>query len=576
MRKFIRILLIVLPMVLVWFAGQAYAAKRVALVIGNSSYERIGKLANPINDAVLLGGKLTNLGFDVLLHTDLKFNEFSDVLRQFETELEGAEAALFFYAGHGMQFRKENYLLATDANLRDEHDVSTSGRDLKSIIEIMERKVPLSLVFVDACRDNPMANQLVDRLGSKSRSLGIGRGLAPVEHTANTLIAFATKPGAIAADGDGKNSPFTASLAQHIETANIEVSTMLKRVTRDVLERTEHKQRPEVVASMDSEFYFFQNEIAPQATVTYDSDAQKELLATKALQNAMVINSPISFQAVIDAFPGTNASDIADQLLKQKLDTLAKQQKKATSSNQQVAISAADLLKKLDAAQSSDTVTEVVSLTPEDVETSLGLDKDGFKKIQNALNMLGFDAGVADGVFGGKSRKALKSFQVANRIEQTGFIDNASLLHLIKVFEETPKTYDGLWNLEVHRFNPHPEDPAHINMRTLLSSAQMRIRGSEINIVNWQNQAGDSRGDNRNPFAKFSGNLASNGRFTMRFDADYLFSKKRIKNVQIKGTLPQFVAYDAQLEYRGARLEYVGPKDEMWVRIELKRIDNDG
>lgn len=571
---FVRFIAVSLVIWLVDYAP-SQAAKRVALVIGNSAYSHAGRLANPLNDAVLIGGKLTNLGFEVLLHTDVKYEEFNDVLRDFQKAIEGAEAAVLFYAGHGIQFKKDNYLLATDADIRDEHDIANSGHKLSNIIELMERSVPLSLAFVDACRDNPMANELANKLGSKSRSLGVGRGLAPSIQYSNSLIAFATKPGAIAADGDGKNSPFSSALAKHMETANIEVSTMLKRVTSDVLAQTSQKQRPEVVASMDSEFYFFRNKAVTPTVGAPETEEQNELLATKALRDAMASNSPIAFKTIMDLYPGTHAFDIAAQLHKQLIKNITDKQVTKSKARQQVSVSAAELLDRLNKAQKQDTTVKSTSLTPEDVENSLGLEIDGYKKVQNALNMLGFDAGNADGVFGGKSRNALKSFQVSKHIEQTGFIDNSSLLSLIKVFEETPKNYDGLWELEVHRINPYLDDPQLINLRTLLSTARLRLRNSELNIVDWQNLAGESRFSKDNPFARFKGSIDKNGKFSIALDADYLFVIKRVKSVKIKGTLPPFVAYDATLKFSGGRLEVIDSKNEIRVRVELRRVKED-
>jgi len=572
MRYFLSFMTLILALI-----GQVLPAsaedRRVALVVGNASYQHAAPLDNPINDANLIANKLTELGFKVHLVRDASFPSFTEALRAFEADLHAASTGMFYFAGHGMQFREENYLLATDARIIDQQDVVTSGKNLNAIIRMMEAHVPLSLVFVDACRNNPFADSLRKKLASRARALGLNRGLAMPERGANSLVAFATKPNEVALDGDSQNSPFTTALARHITTPNIEVSTMLKRVTRDVLELTDNKQRPEVVASMASEFYFFHNSALIAPLVTYDNDVEREAAATLALKDAVSDNTIVSYRTIIERFPKTMASDVADKLLKDlQKETIEQEQAAAASQDSELSVSTQTLLDRIGEASRTGAELTVASASPEQIEQGLGLGIDGYRKIQSALNMLGHDAGTADGVFGTKSRSAMRAFQVASRIEDTGYVDQKSLVQLIRVFEETPKVYDGIWALEVHRFNPHPEDPYQINGRTLLSSAKLRFRGDEFFLLDWKNYAGQARKDDRNPFANFRGIVSNGNKLSMRLEADYLFQKKKTRTVEIRGTLPQFVAYGSRLNFNGPRLEYVGPKDETWVRLELKRL----
>lgn len=572
MRYFLMFLVLILT-----FARQvdplAAEDKRVALVIGNASYTDAIQLDNPINDANLIANKLTDLGFQVHLVRDASFSAFTEALRAFERDLQSASTGMFYFAGHGMQFREENYLLSTDARIIDQQDVVTSGKNLNAIIRMMEAHVPLSLVFIDACRNNPFADNLRKKLAGRARALGLNRGLAVPERTANSLVAFATKPNEVALDGDSDNSPFTIALAKHIATPNIEVSTMLKRVTRDVLELTGNKQRPEVVASMSSEFYFFHNSALTGPVVTYDNDVEREAAATLALKEAVGSNTIVGYRAIIERFPKTMASDVADKLLKDlQKDTIDRQQATQAAPDSDLSVSTQTLLDRIGEASRTGASVAVASTSPDQIEKGLGLGIDGYRKVQSALNMLGHDAGTADGVFGTKSRSAMRAFQVASRIEDTGYIDQESLVQLVRVFEETPKVYDGDWALEVHRFNPHPEDPYQVNGRTLLSSARLRFRDDQFFLLDWKNYAGESRKDDRNPFANFRGGVGSGNRLTMRLEADYLFQKKKTRTVEIRGTLPQFVAYGSRLNFNGPRLERNGPKDEMWVRLELKRL----
>jgi len=569
-----KLVLSVLVILLIVSASPSAKAQsdRVALVVGNASYRHATQLQNPINDANLIASRLTDLGFRVHLVRDATFEAFTEGLRAFEDDLRQASTGMFYYAGHGMQFREENYLLSTDAKVIDQQDVVTSGKNLNAIIRMMEAHVPLSLVFIDACRNNPFADNLRKKMAGRARALGLSRGLAMPERTANSLVAFATKPNEVALDGDSRNSPFTIALAKHIATPNIEVSTMLKRVTRDVLELTGNKQRPEVVASMSSEFYFFHNSALVAPVVTYDNDVEREAAAAAALKVAVEKDTVVGYRAIIEHFPKTVASDVADKLLKDLQQETIANQTAAADPTSELALSTQTLLDRIDEVSRTGAEVAVARTSPDLIEQSLGLDVGGYKKIQTALNMLGHDAGTPDGVFGTKSRSALREFQIASKVEETGYVDQQSLVELIKVFEETPKVYDGLWNLEVHRFNPHPEDPYQINARTLLSSARLRFRGDQFYLLDWRNYAGVSRKDDRNPFANFRGSVSAANRLAVRLEADYLFSKKKVRTVEVKGTLPEFVAYGSRLNFTGPRLERNGPKDETWVRLELKRL----
>ena len=253
MERWIRTFLIV---GFVLFAGApgALAEKRVALVIGNSSYEKAAPLANPKNDANALAAVLSDLQFEVVKGIDLDRSEFEGVVRKFVRAIRGADVALLFYAGHGLQVKGRNYLAPIDADLSDEADLDFETLPLRTILKHMERHTRTNLVFLDACRDNPLARNLARSMGT--RSVAVGRGLARVETGVGTLIAFATEPGNVALDGWGGNSPFTTALLKHIETPGLDVDLMLRRVRKDVLELTSGKQVPWSNSSLTGRFEF--------------------------------------------------------------------------------------------------------------------------------------------------------------------------------------------------------------------------------------------------------------------------------------------------------------------------------
>ncbi len=232
--------------------GQASAEKRVALVIGNSAYQNTAPLKNPSNDATDIAAKLRELGFEVIDGTDLSKDEMEQKIRAFADRLDGADVGLFFYAGHGLQVDGRNFLAPVDAKLRSDTDLDFEAVELDLVLKQLERNARLSLVFLDACRDDPLAVSLAQA----SRSLEVGRGLARVEKAVGMMIAFSTQPGNVALDGQGRNSPFTDALLKHIATEGASISDVMIDVRNDVLKATDGKQVPWENSSLTGQFFF--------------------------------------------------------------------------------------------------------------------------------------------------------------------------------------------------------------------------------------------------------------------------------------------------------------------------------
>jgi tetratricopeptide (TPR) repeat protein len=216
--------------------------RRVALVIGNGRYQHAAQLPNPPNDAADIALALRKLGFDVVEGRDLGKREMEDKIREFGRKLERADLALLFYAGHGMQVAGRNYLVPVDAKLERAGDLSLDTIEVGQILAQMEAEKRVNLVFLDACRDNPLARSFSRSLGTRSTS--VGSGLAAIQSAVGTLIAYATQPENVALDGDGRNSPFTAALLKHMATPSLEISALMKRVRADVIAATHEKQVP--------------------------------------------------------------------------------------------------------------------------------------------------------------------------------------------------------------------------------------------------------------------------------------------------------------------------------------------
>ena len=234
----------------------AAAEKRVALVVGNSAYVHANPLPNPVNDASDMAKALTEVGFEVILGLDLKKPAFDAKVRDFARALEKADVAVFFYAGHGLQAAGRNYLVPVDASLQVERDLDFEAVSVDFVLKQMEleREGKTNVVFLDACRDNPLARNLARSMGT--RSAAIGQGLAQVQTGVGTFIAYSTQPGNVALDGQGRNSPFTAALAKGVREPGRNLTSVMIDVRKDVLAVTGGKQVPWDHSALTGDFYF--------------------------------------------------------------------------------------------------------------------------------------------------------------------------------------------------------------------------------------------------------------------------------------------------------------------------------
>jgi hypothetical protein len=232
-------------------SGANPAEKRIALVIGNSSYRApLRSLKNPTTDAADMAASLRKLGFKVMTGTDLDQASMREKVASFAQEARSADVSLFYYAGHGFQMASRNYLVPVDAVLRSREDISRQTLDLRAAIGQIEGGPGIHLVFLDACRNDPMPSN------NAETALAIPSGLARVGDAAGFLIAFATQPDKVAYDGAGRNSPFTQALLGHLGRRGQDLASLLIAVRRDVLATTGGYQRPFEESSIDRQFYF--------------------------------------------------------------------------------------------------------------------------------------------------------------------------------------------------------------------------------------------------------------------------------------------------------------------------------
>ncbi len=417
----------------------ASAGQRVALVIGNASYAHAPSLANPLNDATDIGASLERLGFAVTQLPNASRAELWDGLQKFSLAASASEMAVVFYAGHGIEVDKRNFLIPVDARLLSDADVEFEAVPLDLLSRTVERAKGLRLIVLDACRDNPFAVAM-QRSGA-TRS--IGRGLGGVEPSGETLVAYAAKEGTVAADGEGRNSPYTTALLNHLEEPGLEVGLMFRKVRDAVLATTGGRQEPFVYGSLSSEGAYLAALPEPEPpptpapeTVTVqggddpkipDQDrvverriaAEKELLFWESVKDS---THAADFEAYLEQFPGGTYEALA----RNKLARLTV---------------SPDEKPDIQVAVTPDEPERVVSPepsapAPEAVEATLELKRQERRQIQMGLASLGFDPGPADGLFGRRTRASIGGWQSSQGGDATGYLDAEAAKLLLAAGEE--------------------------------------------------------------------------------------------------------------------------------------------
>lgn len=361
--------------------------KKLALVIGNSKYESAGPLPNGVRDAAAFHAFLTTNGFQSTLILDGNRRTLAEAMSKFSRELQPQDTALFYFAGHGMQMQGENYLLGTEAKLASEFDVQGETLALSDLIGSIERRAKIALIFIDACRNNPLADRLNAEIEGKSRAAAT-RGLAPI-HTsgAGTMVAFAAAPGQLAYDGAGNNSPFTKALIDNLAQPGLEVGTAFKRVIRQVRLETQDKQSPQILSSLALEFYFGDE----NATASGGGDFLAEIDYGKAER----ISTVRAWKQFLNKYPTGEHAQLARQALVE--------------------------------LEGDKPVRRV---SPAEAEKKLSLSTAQRKEIQLALAQLGYDIGSADGSFGKQTRREIARYQKALGLPETGFLTEITAARL--------------------------------------------------------------------------------------------------------------------------------------------------
>jgi hypothetical protein len=373
----------------------ASAEKRVALVVGNSNYTSTTPLRTPVNDATDVASALDRLGFDVIRGIDLDYVGMRERVRTFSERLIGADVGLFYYGGHGIQVSGKNYLVPIDAKLNATSDLDFIAMDLDVVLRNMERETPTNIVFLDACRDNPLVANLAKSMGTRSST--ITRGLARVESGVGTLIAFATQPGNVALDGTGRNSPFAAALLKTIERPGIPIGDVMISVRREVLRETGNRQVPWDHSSLTGQFYFTApTPVVPSAPAA-KAPAQDlvqpnfELAFWDSIKNE---KNPRLFEAYLNRYPNGAFAEIAKVMLQDA--------------------KVAALHGAADVAGDKAAITDPVLV----------------REARERLYELNFDPGPFNGPVGEAARRAIREFQQMSNLSPDGEMSQGLLRRL--------------------------------------------------------------------------------------------------------------------------------------------------
>lgn len=312
MTRFFRFCPLLLAAVLLLTGEPAFAGKRVALVLANSAYRNAPPLANPVNDGAVIARTLKDAGFDAVdFRRDLAALETRRALRDFSDLARDAEIAVVYYAGHGIEVDGSNYLIPVDARLERDTDVYDETFSLDRVLVAVEPAKQLRLVILDACRDNPFTRTMKRTVTLRS----LGRGLAKVEPASpNTLIAYSAKAGMTALDGDGKNSPFTVALSNHLTTPGLDVRRAFGFVRDDVLKSTGNRQEPFVYGSLGGDDVPLVPKAAPAVPPAVNPQADIRRDYELALQ--------VGSKAALDAFLAQHPEGFYASLAKLQLDKI--------------------------------------------------------------------------------------------------------------------------------------------------------------------------------------------------------------------------------------------------------------
>jgi len=459
----VRFVSLIVALLLLPYVPAAWAQKdvRVALVIGNGAYQNAEPLRNPVNDARAMARALRDAGFEVIAHENLTRRGFVEALHEFSGKVPPGGVGLFYYAGHGIQVRGLNHLVPVDAALTTERDVKYETIDLNDVLGgLNEARARLSLVILDACRDNPFAR----------RFRSTTRGLAQTDAPRGTMIAYATAPGETAADGDGNNGLYTAELLKAIAVPGLKLEEIFKRTIDGVARASGNKQTPWVSSSFRGDFVFnaavnIPPPAPPPPVTAVPAPPSVDPVEQTAWTTIAGSSNPVMFELFLKRFPNGAYSDFARARLEElkaaasaadeqaKARAVVEEAKRVAAADEARRKADADAAKEAakrlaaaeeakrkpdaDAKRAADeeakraaaaeearrrAAAEEEKKSVENVEAALKLADVDRKRIQAALTAKGFDTLGTDGSFGPRTRQMIGNWQRSRNEPGTGFL----------------------------------------------------------------------------------------------------------------------------------------------------------
>lgn len=377
-------------------------SRKVALVIGNAAYVHAPPLTTSDNDGRTFATTLRGLGFEVLEGINVDHAGMQELIREFARALRGADVAVFYFSGHGLQADGENYLLPVDARLSGPADLDSQVIKLNLVLSQMGREPRTNLAFLDASRESPFVRTLAAQ-GGPAQSAEFVRGLARVIGGLETLIACAAQPDTVVPDETGATSRFTTAVLNVIATPNLEVREAITRARQRVIDETGGQQVPWVSSSLTRTFTFVPAEPEQAQTPTQPAAAPPpaapppptvqgdtaEIVFWQSIQNS---TDRADLEAYLRRYPDGLFADLArNRLNRLPVETAA-------------------------------AAPDAAAADPAAVEARLALTSSQRREIQQALTALGFNTFGIDGVIGPKTRAAITRYQMARADTATGYL----------------------------------------------------------------------------------------------------------------------------------------------------------
>jgi len=423
-----RYLTVIFSLICMLFTAHAAKAdRRVAFVVGNGAYKNVAQLPNPPVDARAMASVLRNVGFEVVEGTNLTRDKMTERLLEFGKKAQGADVAVFFYAGHGIAISGTNYLLPIDADIKSEMDVKLGAAiNIDLTLDQTMNDAKVKLVFLDACRDNPFAAKI--KSNSAARSVSVQSGLAEMKSGEGTLIAFATGPGQTALDGqEGTNSPFTRALIAHITTPGVEIQQAMTEVRAQVNEETNKGQLPWGHTNLIGAVYLNPAAMPPAnaaaatpspAAAAVASNSGSSDVELEFWRSVKESNRPEELNAYLTNYPNGQFKSLALA----RIASLENGPGTAT--------------RNLTTGTDPATFTEEANQTTED---QIGLERGQRRDVQRRLNGLGFDTKIT-GKFDEPTRAVILRWQAARGYPKSGYLNKLQHKALLAEIVATTQT----------------------------------------------------------------------------------------------------------------------------------------